>query len=82
MFIPHGYASTEYISAEPDKSLHLNKPLILILHEPIKEIKDIINIMEYIKSIERPLVIYSPEIKKEPLSVLLYNQRKMGLNVK
>jgi chaperonin GroEL (HSP60 family) len=81
MFISNGFASSEFVSNQTTNDLILENPLILVVSQPIKEIEDIVKVMEFVKTIDRPLVIFSPEIAKEPLSVLLYNQRKTGLNV-
>jgi chaperonin GroEL (HSP60 family) len=79
MFLPYGVASREYILN--DSVLNLENPLILIIKEPIKDIANIIKPIEFAKSIDKPLVIFSPEIRKEPLSVLLYNKKKANYNV-
>jgi chaperonin GroEL (HSP60 family) len=82
MFVNNGFASSDYIISEKDNSIYLDNPLILVVSKPIKEISQIVKTLEYIKSIERPLVIFSPDIKKEPLSVLLYNRRKENMDVR
>jgi chaperonin GroEL len=81
MFINYGIASNEYIMNQADKTLYLENPLIIVIVDTIENIGDIVKVMEYAKNIERPLIIFTSEIKKEPLSVLLYNQRKQGSNV-
>jgi len=81
MFISYGLASMEYIVNQADNTLYLENPLIIVIADTIENIGDILKVMEYAKSIERPLVIFTSEIKKEPLSTLLYNQRKQGSNV-
>ncbi len=79
MFINHGCASQDYLTSISDNTLHLDNPLVVVVGDPIKEISDIIKTLEYIKALERPLILFSPEIKKEPLSVLLYNSRKENM---
>lgn len=81
MFLNNGFASIEYVSAETEDSIMLENPLVLVVRKPIKEIAEIMKVLEYMKNLERPLVLFSPEIKKEPLSVLLYNRRKNNLDV-
>ncbi len=41
----------------------------------------LINILEFIKSISRPLIIFCQNIAEAPLSLLVYNKVKGGLNV-
>ncbi len=41
----------------------------------------LINVLEFVKSISRPLIIFCQSIAKEPLSMLVYNKIKGGLNV-
>lgn len=81
MFINYGIASMDYILNQADNTLYLENPLVIVIADTIDNIGDIVKVMEYAKSIERPMVIFTTEIKKEPLSVLLYNQRKQGSNV-
>ncbi len=82
MFLNNGVASSEFLTFSADSNLIYDNPLILVVRDPITEISKIVKTMEYIKSIERPLVIFSPEMKKEPLSLLLYNMRKNNINVR
>jgi hypothetical protein len=82
MFLNYGIASLEYIMNTADNTLYLENPLVIVIADPIDNIGNIVKVIEYAKSIEKPLVIFTSEIKKEPLSVLLYNQRKQGSNVK
>lgn len=79
MFIPYGFASEDYITT--DNSLTLEKPLVLVVNEPITEIQHLVKTLEFLREIKRPLILFSPEIKKEPLSVLIYNQRRTGVEV-
>ncbi len=81
MFISYGMASVDYIMNQADNYLYLENPLVIVIADTIHNIGEIVKVMEYAKSIERPLIIFTSEIKKEPLSVLLYNQRKQGSNV-
>ena len=82
MFITNGLASAEFMTFTQESALVLENPLVLVVKSSVNQISDLVKTMEYIKSIERPLIIFSPEIKKEPLSLLLYNLRKENLNVK
>jgi hypothetical protein len=82
MFLPYGLASQEFLVNAADNSITVENPLILVVDSVISEIFQVINSMEYIKSLDRPLVIFSSEIKKEPLSLLLYNMRKENLTVR
>lgn len=57
-------------------------PIILVTADRIRDIEDIVNSIEFIKSLSRPLIIFSPHFENEPLSVLIYNKKKADLNVK
>jgi chaperonin GroEL (HSP60 family) len=81
MFLPYGLASQEFLINSNDNSLTVENPLILVVDSAITEIFQLINSLEYIKTLDRPLIIFSSEIKKEPLSVLLYNMRKENMTV-
>jgi chaperonin GroEL (HSP60 family) len=59
----------------------LTKPLILVVAGEIKSQIDILQPLEFIKSINRPIIIFSQKMHKEPLSLLVYNKTKGGINV-
>jgi hypothetical protein len=50
--------------------------------EKINNFEYIVKILEFVKNTNRSLIIFSPSIKKEVESMLLFNKRKNGLNVK
>ena len=81
MFLSNGVCSAEFMTNSSDNNLVFENPLVLVVNTPITEIHQLVKTMEYIKSIQRPLIIFSPEIKKEPLSLLLYNLKKGNINV-
>jgi len=81
MFLSNGLASQEFLNLAKEGSIILDNPLILVFDSPITHLEQIIRVIEYCKSLDRPLVLFSPEIKESPLSILLYNMRKENLRV-
>ena len=55
--------------------------MILVYPADIKSNDMLINVLEFVKSISRSLIIFCQSIAKEPLSLLVYNKVKGGLNV-
>ena len=81
MFLSNGLASPEFLNNSNENSLTLDNPLIIVCECKISHPSQLIKPLEYIKSLNRPLIIFSPEIKKEALSLLLYNIKKDNLLV-
>jgi chaperonin GroEL (HSP60 family) len=55
--------------------------LILVYPADIKTNDMLINVLEFVKSVERSIIIFCQSIEKEPLSMLVYNKVKGGMNV-
>ena len=43
---------------------------------PITEVEEILPILEKVKKTNRGLIVFSPDCREEPLSTLVYNNRK------
>lgn len=81
MFLNYGLANSEFLNNFNENTLTWDNPLIFVCECPITHQSQVIKILEYVKSIDRPLIIFSPEIRKEPLSLLLYNIKRENLLV-
>ena len=54
----------------------LDYPLILIVHDAIKQNEDIVKVMDLSKNNKRSLLIFSMDLQEEPLSSMIYNSKK------
>jgi chaperonin GroEL len=54
----------------------LDYPLVLVIHDPIKENKHIVKIMDLVKHNKRTLLVVSTDMQKGPLSAMVYNAQK------
>jgi chaperonin GroEL len=80
MILPFGMSSKDFAEKSSEELVFENS-LVLVLSEPIRHIENLVPILEFIKTLEKPLIIFSPEIKKEPLSILLFNLKKGNLKI-
>ncbi len=56
--------------------------MILVYPADIRTNDMLINVLEFVKSINRSIIIFCQSIEKEPLSMLVYNKVKGGMNVR
>ncbi len=64
-----------------EDNLEFKDCLIVTCLENINNFEYIVRILEFAKNTNKSLIIFSPSIKKEVESMLLFNKRKNGLNV-
>ena len=79
--LTNGIPTKEFLNKNED-SLEFKDCLIITCLEKINNFEYIVKILEFVKNTNRSLIIFSPSIKKEVESMLLFNKRKNGLNVK
>jgi chaperonin GroEL len=81
--IDKGYASSYFVNDLKSFSVFYENPYVLITNQPINSINQIKDIIEYIKSNNKPLVLVAEEINKEILSTLVLNniQKKIKIVV-
>jgi len=81
--IEKGYASSYFINELKNFEVVYENPYILISGQPITLLNQIKEIIEYVKSNNKPLVIIAEEINKEVLSTLILNfiQKKLKVVV-
>lgn len=51
-------------------------PLVLVVGNKIKEVKDISHILDMVKAAKRQLIIFSEDLQPEPMSMMVYNNSK------
>jgi chaperonin GroEL len=78
-----GFASSYFVNDLKNFEVNYEKPYLLIANTPINSINQIRDIIEYIKTNNRPLVIIVEEISKDIISTLVLNniQKKFKVAV-
>jgi chaperonin GroEL len=81
--IDKGFASSYFVNDLNNFTVKYENPYILITHQPINSVEQLRNIIEFIKSTNKPLVLVAEEINKEILSTLVLNniQKKFKIVV-
>ena len=81
--IDKGFASTYFVNDLENFLVKYDNPYVLITSQPINSIEQIRNIIEFIKSTNKPLILVAEEINKEILSTLVLNniQKKFKIAV-
>ena len=59
-----------------EQRCEMEYPLVLVVPNKIKEVKDISPILDLVKKTKRSLVLYSEDLQEEPLSMMVYNNSK------
>lgn len=59
-----------------EQSLEFDHPLVLVVADKIEDIQQILPILEMVKKMKKPLVLFSMDLQEEPLSTLVYNNKK------
>lgn len=49
---------------------------MLVVNDIISEVKQVVPIMELVKKTKRPLLLFSLNLMPEPMSTMIYNNRK------
>ena len=76
-----GFASSYFVTDLKNFQVIFEKPFILITNISIDSINQIREIIEYIKTTNRPLVIIAEEINKDIISTLVLNNLQKKLKV-
>lgn len=81
--LDRGYASSYFVNDLKNFEVIYENPYLLITNTPINSVNQIREIIEYIKTNNRPLVIVAEEINKEVISTLVLNniQKKFKVAV-
>ena len=76
-----GFASSYFINNVKTFEVIYDNPYILITNQPITSLNQIREIIEYIKTTNRPLVLIAEEITKEIISTLVLNNIQKKIKV-
>jgi chaperonin GroEL len=76
-----GFASSYFVTDLKNFQVIFEKPYVLITNTPLESINQIRDIIEYVKSINRPLVIVAEQINQEIISTLVLNNLQKKIKV-
>lgn len=76
-----GYASSYFVNDLKNFEVIYDNPYLLITSNPINSLNQIREVIEYVKTNNRPLVIVAEEINKEIISTLVLNNIQKKLKV-
>lgn len=76
-----GFASSYFVNDLKNFEVFFENPYLLITSDPITSFNQIREIIEYVKSTTRPLVIIAEEINKEIISTLVLNNLQKKIKV-
>ena len=79
--LDRGFASSYFVNDLKNFEVIYDKPALLITNTPINNLNQIREIMEYIKSNNKPLIIVAEEINKDIISTLVLNNIQKKLKV-
>lgn len=51
-------------------------PLVLVVGSKIADVKEISDILDMVKATKRSLVVFSEDLQREPMSMMVYNNSK------
>ena len=79
--VDKGFASSYFVNDLKNFEVAYEKPTLLITSSPLTNLTQIRDILEYIKSNNRPLIIVAEDISKDILSTLVLNNIQKKLKV-
>ncbi len=81
--LDRGFASTYFVNDMQNFEVKYDKPVILITSAPINSLNQIREIVEYVKTSNKPLIIVAEDINKDIVSTLVLNniQKKLQVTV-
>lgn len=67
-------------------STEFEHPLVLVVGTPIYSVEEMLPILEMVKLVKKPLVVFCMDLREEPASTMIYNCKKgiikcMAVNV-
>ena len=71
--LDRGFASTYFVNDMQNFEVKYDKPVILITSAPINSLNQIREIVEYVKTSNKPLIIVAEDINKDIVSTLVLN---------
>lgn len=81
--LDRGFASSYFVNDVKNYEVNYENPYILITSQPVTNLNQIRDVIEYIKTTNRPLIIIAEDINKEIISTLVLNniQKKFKVAV-
>jgi chaperonin GroEL len=72
------FAETDKKSGAENKELfcELEHPLVLVVADKIKDVKEIVPILDMAKKTKRALFVVSEDLQQDPMSTMIYNNQK------
>jgi chaperonin GroEL len=81
MHYNRGYISPHFINDEKKMRVVLENPFVLIYHEKLTTLQDLITILRQIKRADGPLFIIADEVEGQALATLVANKKSGSLDV-
>jgi chaperonin GroEL len=76
-----GFESSYFVTDLKNFEVNYDKPVVLVTGLPIKSLNQLREIIEYVKSNNKPLIIVAEEISKDIISTLVLNNMQKKLKV-
>lgn len=76
LILPRGIASEDLFPKDNEKEIEYGFPLILLLADKLKDSKQIVKILDLVKPLNRPLLIFCEHLMSDPMGTLVYNVRR------
>lgn len=85
LIFPRGFVSNLFVQEASggntvEQCLELDQPLVLVVTDKIKDVSQILPVLELVKKANKPLVLFSEDLREEPLSTMVYNCTKGIVN--
>ena len=79
LVLNRGFASEEFLRSINDTQVELVYPLVLVVKDKLKTTKQMVDLLELVKPLNRPIAIFSEHLTQDPFSTLVYNLKKGDL---
>ena len=81
LIFDRGFANPNFIQAESggnvvEQCVELEHPLVLVVADKIKDVQEVLPVLELVKKAKRPLVVFSEDLREDPMSAMVYNVKK------
>lgn len=76
-----GFTNPNFIQEESggnvvEQFIELEHPLVLVVADKIKDVEEILPVLELVKKAKRPLVVFCEDLREDPMSAMVYNSKK------
>jgi len=78
LVLERGFVTELFLDEENkgNRMQEMEAPLVLVVSDAIRDVKDIVPVMEICKKAQRPLLLFSEDLQPDPMSTLVYNNKK------